>query len=197
MRTTPWLFVLPLQGEIFRVAFLLFLGRCPQAMLFQSFGLERPTVRDRSGVAHRLCCFSPSDWKGQPCETGQALPTGYVVSVLRTGKANRARQVRRCPQAMLFQSFGLERPTVRDRSGVAHRLCCFSPSDCKAQPQTTTIDVSLTPTSRNQMYWPKRAAFNSQGTEMRLSVSQSPPPGPAAIAAPRNRSCPRASACAQ
>ena len=131
MRTIPWLFVLPFQGEIFRVAFLLFLGRCPQAMLFQSFGLERP----------------------QPCETGGAVPTGHVISVLRTEKHNHARQIGRCPrlccfspsdwkgqphstdralpQAMLFQSFGLEKPTMRDRLGGAHRLCCFSPSDWK------------------------------------------------------------------
>ena len=114
MRTTPWLFVLPFQGEIFRVAFLLFLGRCPQAMLFQSFGLERPTMRDRSGVAPRLCYFSPSDWKAQPCATDRTLPTGYVVSVLWTEKANHARQIGRCPQAMLFQSFGLESTATND-----------------------------------------------------------------------------------
>ena len=100
-------------------------------MLFQSFGLERPTAFDRSGVAPghvvsvlrtgkanrirqigrcpRPCYFSPSDWKSQPCATGWAVPTGYVVSVLRTGKA----------------------PTMRDRSGGAPRLCCFSPSDWK------------------------------------------------------------------
>ena len=121
MRTTPWSFVLPLQGEIFRVAFLLFLGRCPQAMLFQSFGLERPTMRDRSGVAHRLCCFSPSDWKGP----------------------NHARQVGRCPRLCCFSPSDWKgQPCATDRAlPQAMLLCPFGSLASVALSSTQVIEI--------------------------------------------------------
>ena len=120
MGGSPFAFVLPLQGEELRSVFT-----CSW------------------GVAPRLCCVSPSDWKGQSYATDRALPPGYVVSVLRTGKANHTRQIGRCPQAMLFQSFGLKGTATFGRSGVASRLCCFSPLDWKGQSYAT--DRALPP----------------------------------------------------